>query len=406
MSPSNVCIQRHDFSIMLDTIMSICTFISLTFATIACGYHILSATRREWPKRTITLLSVSVFLIETAYSFGAFVGYQQLTDSNDNNSNYKDLCLIQGCLFNWSAISMVLLLVWFHFTQYQMLCKQMSSQKLQEKEPKILLFILFISTLLTILPVLKGEINARPNFYGCWLQNGLFYWMFYILLFFALMIANFWCYESVKWLTKVAESLQGGDRPEAIQSLKRYQVANIAIVTGTIYLCVTLLLSCLEILLNFKLGTAFCFIISLDILLFPLIFISFVHGFSWFENISNCLSQCVYMFLPCLKKNGKNKRNHIRRGLVGGQGISTSDSDNMFDAHDSIFEPFFDQSTSSRFTEGIIRFTDITPSTSASTSNPASDTDQQTTTVKSESIDESIDEEVVEGESDTLQDVF
>jgi hypothetical protein len=202
--PTGNCVKTEETSQTLDRAMTVFSVVSLAMALFSFIYHVKSPVRRAWPKRTVTWLSFSVFLLEGTYSIGAFVGYNQLKHQDDGGT-WQAVCVAQGAMFNWSAVTMVLMLFWFHYTQFKMLCRQIPSAELQRKEFGAISLIFVTSTVLTALPLFTNHVQARTNFYGCWIDDGFFYWLFYLLLMIVLVTSNYWCYQSVQWLSKVAE---------------------------------------------------------------------------------------------------------------------------------------------------------------------------------------------------------
>jgi hypothetical protein len=181
----------------MDSVMKFGSLVSVSIAAFAAGYHMMAQARRRWPKRIVTLLCISILLVELSYAISAVKGYDTLDD-------HKDFCTLQGALLNWSSTVMVLLLLWFHYVQHMMLCHQRHALALQKQEIPIMIFIVTFSLLLTFLPIMTHHMGTRKDFYACSVK-GAYFDIYYVLMIGALVIANYWCFKNARWLKKVGE---------------------------------------------------------------------------------------------------------------------------------------------------------------------------------------------------------
>ena len=273
--PTRVCFPEDPASSRrADEFMKVASWVSTLVAFISVVSRLTSRIDREWPKRTVTLLASSILVVEASYSLGSFVNYQQLRHSVNpsDDDEYTSitwrttLCTGQGALFQFGLNATTLLFLWFQYVQHQIICQHETSARVKRREPTVLGAIFIFSAMLTVLPIISGHIVARENFYGCWVESP-YYAGFYGMVIGVLLLANAWCYRSVRWLGRVSVSLLGADRPLALRALRKCRIANIALVAATFYLVVVIMTS-----FTHPGHKWLCFLVSFDVLIFPFIF--------------------------------------------------------------------------------------------------------------------------------------
>lgn len=134
-------------------------------AAVNVGAQLAKAPFRDragGPQRTVALLAITVLAVEAAFTAGALVDFEQLQhnglgsatrhqedgggssdkddDDNDESSGVgnenvvpwkRNLCLAQGATFQWALHAMLLVFLWFQYTQYRRLVQHEAPQEVQ-----------------------------------------------------------------------------------------------------------------------------------------------------------------------------------------------------------------------------------------------------------------------------------
>eukprot|EP00613_Pedinella_sp_CCMP2098_P023403 CAMPEP_0171710296 /NCGR_PEP_ID=MMETSP0991-20121206/15933_1 /TAXON_ID=483369 /ORGANISM="non described non described, Strain CCMP2098" /LENGTH=350 /DNA_ID=CAMNT_0012300455 /DNA_START=101 /DNA_END=1153 /DNA_ORIENTATION=+ len=316
--PSGTCYSNEQKSTNLDSAMVFASFTSLGAAVLVAGATLSSPAQRKWPKRIVSLLGVSVVLVEMSFSMGSFSNFSNLRvatlnddvgfgeDDEGPNTKPGRLCLAQGILFQWSVgtanvmdrttneclltslvtqwsiNTLVLLFLWFQYAQFLMLYQRTPSTIVKQREPYVLGCILGTASLVTILPALTGHIGHRHSFYSCWVE-GPYYYLFYGKLSVVMLLSMRWCLLTMNRLSEISTSLVGMDRPAALRSLAVYRAGNVCLAGGAAFVLTVILLYDF-----FPDSPLVCVLTSADILLFPFIYAVFVHGYTCSEAMHRC----------------------------------------------------------------------------------------------------------------------
>jgi hypothetical protein len=267
-----------------DSVVTWLSYLSFLAAVLVTGSMLITPAWRSFPKRTVTFLGLTSVIVEGAYALGSFYNFEYLSSGDDYSGTPGTVCLAQGCVFQFGVNALVLLFMWFQYAQYLMLCYRVPTATLRSREPFVLALIFAFCTIATVTPALTGHVGVRPDFYACWVQ-GPWYLAFYIEVAIAMLFANIWSCQTIRWLDKITTSRVGTDRPRALRSLARYRVANVSLLLAAAYIVGMVVWS------NFfaSESAAMCLVVSLDVVFLPLFFLVFVHGYACAEALGRSL---------------------------------------------------------------------------------------------------------------------
>jgi len=262
--PSNLCFQHGENSRTADLIIKGISIGCVGFSFIFVLLATLKKVNRIWPKRTELLLVSSVLLLQMIWTLGAIVDFKQLLPEGDIQNKQitstwqTRLCFIQGLLFQFSGILMILNFIWYQYSRYLMLCKGVSSEKVASMECAALFLIFFIACGCTVVPVVNNHVGQQKDFYSCWV-NGPFYTVFDSFILVAYLFTIYCSMYTIVVLSQLEKAL-GSSHPSVlhVQKFKRLNFGFIIVVS---YLFTIIILQNYV----FPRYAPLCFLLNIDI---------------------------------------------------------------------------------------------------------------------------------------------